>query len=173
MKIVSGSNGEERQRWERVRRPSIRARRIRTASEKPLRDFVHRPVTTDHDDLAHPLPHRFPGQLFGVPRRPGIARVAAHPAPLQDPDQLRRRLPPTSARRGGVYDQPQGPGLLTVGIGRHDLKIRQSGHGGGDVWESNPPTRVLAGHTGFEDQTGHQPRSVPALAADVLIGAAR
>ena len=34
--------------------------------------------------------------------------------------------------------------------------------GGGGVWESNPPTRVLAGRTGFEDQTEHQSRSAPA-----------
>ena len=33
--------------------------------------------------------------------------------------------------------------------------------GGGGVWESNPPTRVLAGRAGFEDQSRHQSRSTP------------
>ena len=32
---------------------------------------------------------------------------------------------------------------------------------GGSVWESNPPTRVLAGQAGFEDQSRHQSRSTP------------
>ena len=32
---------------------------------------------------------------------------------------------------------------------------------GGSVWESNPPTRVLAGLHGFEDRRGHQTPSAP------------
>ena len=51
--------------------------------------------------------------------------------------------------------------------------VRQSTDGGG-VWESNPPTRVPAGRTGFEDQTEHQSRSAPAnLRNSAVQGAAR
>jgi len=35
---------------------------------------------------------------------------------------------------------------------------------GGNVWESNPPTRVLAGLRGFEDRRRHQSPSAPSLA---------
>ena len=41
---------------------------------------------------------------------------------------------------------------------------------GGSVWESNPPTRVLAGQAGFEDQSSHQARSAPFRRRDSLPG---
>ena len=34
---------------------------------------------------------------------------------------------------------------------------------GGNVWESNPPKRLLTPYTGFEDQRAHQNSSTPML----------
>lgn len=35
------------------------------------------------------------------------------------------------------------------------------GYIGGNVWESNPPKKLLTPHTGFEDQREHQNPSTP------------
>ena len=39
--------------------------------------------------------------------------------------------------------------------------FRRGAAGGGSPWESNPPARVLATHTGFEDQGRHQTTLTP------------
>lgn len=39
--------------------------------------------------------------------------------------------------------------------------IGHIGYIGGNVWESNPPKKLLTPHTGFEDQREHQNPSTP------------
>lgn len=58
---------------------------------------------------------------------------------------------------------PEGPRLRL-------RRITGGRTGGGGVWESNPPTRFLAGQAGFEDQSRHQSRSTPKVTEATSLG---
>ena len=81
---------------------------------------------------------------------------------------LERTAETTVARswrdRGTAHQTIRGPGLAHEEPPKPPSRCHTSNFAcGGNVWESNPPARGLAGRAGFEDQWGHQTPSAPSF----------